>query len=136
MAHPQHPDSPSPGEGPESSPMRLRVAAWDVICTAAVVTVLVVVATTTSWPSRLFGFLSAVCVGDDCPAVPFGVDVYIYPVVWGGIGAAAAALLIGPVVSLVKGWHMFFWPLLAIAIVILSALAGSVLTAFGENYWH
>jgi hypothetical protein len=31
---------------------------------------------------------------------------------------------------------MFFWPLMAIAIVILSSAAGSAMTAFSERYWH
>jgi hypothetical protein len=94
------------------------------------------VATATNWHSRLFGFLNEVCTGDDCPPVPYGVDFYIYPVVWGGIGAAIAAALIGPVVSLLKGWYLSFWPLLAIAILVFSSVAGSILTAYSEPYWH
>jgi hypothetical protein len=36
----------------------------------------------------------------------------------------------------VKGWYIFFWPLLAVALVILSAVAGATLTVFSEHYWH
>jgi hypothetical protein len=68
--------------------------------------------------------------------VPYGVDFYIYPVAWGGIGAAIAAAVLGPVVSLLKGWYMSFWPLLAVAIVILSSVIGSMLTTFCAQYWH
>jgi hypothetical protein len=154
---PNQPPDPSSGEGidPLSVPhgvydydtyqdtwdqepprRRVRVAIWDVICTVAIWAVLFIVATTTSWPSRLFGFVADVCPADSCPPVPFGIDLWIYPVVWGGIGAAVAAAVIGPCVSLVKGWYMFFWPILAIATLVLSAVAGSTLTAFSTHYWH
>ena len=133
---PHHPDGPPAGEEPEVPRIRLRVAGWDVICTVAILTALVVVATTTSWPSRLFGFVADVCTQEDCPPVPLGIDLWINPVVWGGIGAAIAAAVIGPVVSLVKGWYMFFWPILAIAILVLSSVAGSMMTTFSGHYWH
>jgi hypothetical protein len=139
MAQPHHPHTSSagsPGETPQPPPLRVRVAGWDVICTAAILTALVAVAATTSWPSRLFGFIAHVCADDSCAPVPFGIDLWIYPVVWGGIGAGIAAAVIGPVVSVLKGWHLFFWPILAIAIVILSSVAGSMMTVFSEHYWR
>jgi hypothetical protein len=157
MASPHLPRDPSPGEGidPLSVPSevydydtyqdtadqepprrRVRVAVWDVICTVTIWTVFFIVAITTSWPSRLFDFVADVCPADSCPPVPFGIDLWIYPVVWGGIGAAVAAAVIGPCVSLVKGWHMFFWPILAMTIVVLTAVAGSMLTALSAHYWH
>lgn len=116
--------------------MAMRVARWDVICTVAIWTVVLIVATTTEVPSALFGFTSRVCPADSCAPVPFGVDVWIYPVIWGGIGAALTAAVIGPFVSLAKGWYLFFWPLLAVAIVMLTSLAGAAITAFSESYWH
>lgn len=136
MTTPPRPASPSPGEGPESPVIRLRVVGWDVVCTVVLLVVLVVVATATSLPSQLFGFLGSLCLTEECPPVPLGVDYYIYPVVWGGIGAAVAATVIGPVVSLVKGWYLFFWPVLAIVLLAVSSLAGSMLTAFSMRYYH
>ncbi|HYB38039.1 MAG TPA: hypothetical protein VEF72_21445 [Mycobacterium sp.] len=145
MAPPHQPRDPYAGDRTDSPPVpddhepprrRVRVAVWDVICTVAIWTMLVVVATTTSWPSRLFGFVADVCPADSCAPVPFGIDLWIYPVVWGGIGAAIAAAVIGPFVSLFKGWYMFFWPVMAIVIVILSSLAGSAMTAFSQHYWR
>jgi di/tricarboxylate transporter len=142
MASPQQTDDPSPGHKADyhtHSPrpvLRLRLVPWDVICAVAGLATLAIVATTTGWHSRLFGFLNDVCTGDDCPPVPYGVDFYIYPVVWGGIGAAIAAAVIGPVISLLKGWYLSFWPLLAIAIVVFSSVAGSILTSYSEPYWH
>ena len=103
----------------------------------ALLALLVVVVFATDWYSsalRLPRRTSA--PADNCPPVPFGVDFYIYPVVWGGIGAAVAAAVIGPLVSLLKGWYLSFWPLLAIAIVVLSSVAGSALTDFSGTYWH
>jgi hypothetical protein len=142
MASPQQFYDPSTGDSARSSApsappvLRLRLVPWDVICTIALLATLLVAATATDWGSRLFGFLKGVCTGDDCPPVPYGVDFYIYPVVWGGIGAAIAAAVVGPVVSLLKGWYLSFWPLLAIAIIVLSSVAGSVLTTFCSQYWH
>ncbi len=138
MASTQQPVDPSAGNHADSPPpiLRLRLVPWDVACAVATLAMLVVLAITTDWHSRFFGFLNEVCTGDDCPPVPYGVDFYIYPLVWGGIGAATAAAIVGPVVSLLKGWYLSFWPLLAIAIVVLSSVAGSALTAYSEPYWH
>jgi hypothetical protein len=116
--------------------IRLRVAVWDLICTVALLTLLVVLATATSWPSKLFGFLADVCTDETCGLVPYGIDMYIYPVVWGGIGAAVAAAAIGPIVSLLKGWYMSFWPVLALTILMASSVAGSMITIFSQRYWH
>lgn len=157
MATPQLPDDPSaqlpddPSARPQStavsdSPvadyddeaprvLRVRLVPWDVVCTVVLSALLVVLATATSWPARLFGFLANVCEGDTCGPVPFGIDYYIHPVVWGGIGAAIAAAVVGPLVSLLKGWYMSFWPVLALAMVMVSSVAGSILTMFSERYW-
>jgi hypothetical protein len=138
MASPQQSDNPLPDDYVDSPPpvLRLRLVPWDVSCTIALLLTLVVAAIATDWYSGLFGFLKDVCTGEDCGPVPFGVDFYIYPVVWGGLGAAVAAALLGPVVSLLRGWYLSFWPLLAIAIVVLSSAAGSTLTAYSDPYWH
>ena len=111
------------------------MAAWDVICTVVLLALLLGLATATTWPTRLFGFVADVCAGETCGPVPYGVDMYIYPVVWGGIGAAIAAAGIGPFVSLLKGWYMSFWPVLALAVLMASSVAGSMLTTFSERYW-
>ena len=142
MASAQRFDDPSPPDGAHSSALspppvlRLRLVPWDVSCLVALLALLAAVVFGTDWYSWLFGFLKDVCTGDTCPPVPFGVDFYIYPVVWGGIGAAIAAALVGPFVSLLKGWYLSFWPVLAIAIVVLSSAAGSALTDFSGTYWH
>lgn len=137
MDSPQQFDDPSPSSHDDSPPrlLRLRLIPWDVVSLLVLLTLLVVLAFGTDWYSRLFGFLKDVCVGD-CPPAPFGVDFYIYPVVWGGIGAAVAAVLLGPLVSLLKGWYLSFWPLLAIVLILVAAGAGAALTDFSSSYWH
>ncbi len=138
MAAPQQFHDPSAGNHADPPPpvLRLRLVPWDVTCTVALLVALLLAATATDWGSRLFGFLKDVCTGDDCLPVPYGVDFYIYPLVWGGIGAAVAAAVVGPVVSLLKGWYLFFWPLLAIGMIVVSSVAGSVLTTYCSQYWH
>ena len=116
--------------------LRLRVAPWDVISTVVLLTLLVVLATATNWPYKLFGFLDDVCTGEQCGPVPGGLDMYIYPVVWGGIGAAVAAAGIGPFVSLLKGWYMSFWPVLSLAILMVCSVAGDFITIFSQPYWR
>jgi hypothetical protein len=116
--------------------IRLKVAPWDLIATLTLVTLLVVLSTATTWPTRLYGFLSEVCRDESCGLVPFQIDLYIYPVVWGGIGAAIAAAGIGPFVSLLKGWYMSFWPVLSLAIIMVSSVIGDALTVFSARYWH
>ena len=150
MASPHQPDDPHPGNPTVSPPaparpyrseyqprrvLRLRIAAWDVTSTVVLLALLLYLATATNWPTRLFGFLRNVCEGDDCGPVPFGVDYYIRPLVWGGIGAAIAAAGIGPFVSLLKGWYMSFWPVLSLAVLIVASVAGSILTMFSSRYW-
>jgi hypothetical protein len=144
---PDSPDSASGGTGahgallasevsdPPTKTLRLRVARWDVICTVVLIGLLLYLSTATAWPIRLFGFLKDVCVGETCGPVPFGVDMYIYPVVWGGIGAAIAAAGIGPFVSLLRGWYMSFWPVLSLALLMVSSVAGDILTVFSARYW-
>jgi hypothetical protein len=137
MASPQQFDTPPPSHHEEAPPrvLRLRLVPWDV---AALLALLVLIATLTfgtDWYARLFGFLKEVCAGD-CPSAPFGVDFYIYPLVYGGIGAAVAAALLGPVVSLLKGWYLSFWPALAIVLVLFASAAGTALTDFSLPYWH
>jgi hypothetical protein len=135
MAAPRQFDDPSKRDS-RPPVLRLRLVPWDVTCAIALLAALLLAATATDWGSRLFGFLKDVCTGDDCPPVPYGVDFYIFPLVWGGIGAAIAAAVVGPVVSLLKGWYLYFWPLLAIAIVLVSSVAGSALTGYCSQYWH
>ncbi|HEY2448462.1 MAG TPA: hypothetical protein VGI49_06545 [Mycobacterium sp.] len=137
MAAPHRSDERSPGDHVDSRPpvLRLRLVPWDVSCAVALLATLLVVATATDWYSGLFGFLKDVCAGA-CPSAPLGVDFYIYPVVWGGLGAAVAAAVLGPVVSLLKGWYLSFWPVLAIALVLFASAAGAALTDFSSPYWH
>ena len=138
MAAPQQFHDPSAGNPAPSRPpvLRLRLVRWDVICTVALLAALLIAATATDWGSRLFAFLKDVCTADDCLPVPYGVDFYIYPLVWGGVGAAIAAAVVGPVVSLLKGWYLSVWPVLAIGLIVVSSLAGSALTAYCSQYWH
>ncbi len=149
MATPHPPGNPPAGHSPTldtNSPLvdyddeapriiRVRLAPWDVTCTVALLAALVVLATATTWPTRLFGFLEHVCADETCGTVPFGIDYYIRPVVWGGIGAAIAAAVVGPLVSILKGWYMSFWPVLALTIIMVSSVAGAMLTTFSERYW-
>lgn len=149
MATPHPPAEPAAGRSPTAntaSPLvnyedeaprviRLRLAPWDVICTVALLVVLVVLGTATTWPDRLFGFLEHVCADETCGMVPFGIDYSIRPVVWGGIGAAVAAAVLGPLVSMLKGWYMSFWPVLALTLIMVSSVVGSLLTTFSERYW-
>jgi hypothetical protein len=128
------PDAAAADDGPPPV-LRLRVAIWDVLCTVALLILLLVLATATTWPTKLWGFLANVCTGDQCGPVPFAADMYIYPLVWGGIGAAIAAAGIGPFVSMLKGWYMSFWPVLALTILMVSSMAGFMLTTFSERYW-
>jgi hypothetical protein len=157
MASQHQSDDPHPGDPTDSPPapdktdesdhsdhsdqqppriIRLRVAPWDLICTISLLILLIVLATATSWPAKLFGFLKDVCTEDTCGQVPFGLDFYIYPVVWGGVGAAITAAGIGPFVSLLKGWYMSFWPVLAMAAIMVSSLTGTMITMFSARYWY
>ena len=72
----------------EPRTIRLRLVPWDVVTMLVLLALLIVALTMTSWPTRLFAFTENICQGDDCAPVPFGVNYYIYPLMWGGFGAA------------------------------------------------
>jgi hypothetical protein len=134
----ESPDSPAMPDSDPGPPrvLRLRIAPWDVICTLTMLGALVLLATMTNWPARLFGFTSQICDDDTCGPVPFGLDFYIHPLVWGGLGAAIAAAVLGPFVSMLKGWYMSFWPALSLGMLLLSSVVGTVLVAFSQRYWR
>jgi len=67
---------------------------------------------------------------------PLGIDEWVYPVTWGGVGVAFVVAAVGPLVSLWRRWYMFIWPAVAVGVVIVSYLAGFALTEFSEKYWH
>lgn len=120
----------------ETKIIRLRLVPWDVITMFVLLALMIVAVTMTSWPTRLFAFTENVCQGEDCAPVPFGVNYYIYPAVWGGIGAAGTAALLGPFVSLVKGWFMCFWPIVAVGVLSLASVLGRALTDFSNTFAH
>lgn len=128
--------SPTPHDEYEPRIIRLRLVPWDVITTVVLLGVLLFLVTMTGWPSRLFAFSESVCVGDECPPVPFGVNYYIFPVMWGGIGAATTAAVLGPLVSLLRGWLMCFWPIVSVGVLTLASVFGYALTGFSQTYWH
>ncbi|OBI89861.1 hypothetical protein [Mycobacterium asiaticum] len=121
---------------PELRIIRLRLVPWDVVTMLVLLALLIAAVTMTSWPTRLFAFTETVCQGEECGLVPFGVDYYIYPLVWGGVGAAVTAALLGPIVSLVKGWFMCFWPIVSVGVLSLTSVVARALTDFSSNYWH
>ena len=67
-ASPQGSDDAHVNQSDQDKPrvLRLRIAPWDVVCTVALLALLVYLATATSWPARLFGFLANVCEGETC----------------------------------------------------------------------
>jgi hypothetical protein len=150
MAAPNHPENTDAGSGPvtkapvaldypDTRPprvLRLRLVPWDVVFTLVLLAVLAFFVTMTSWPTRLFAYTDNLCVTEDCLPVPFGVNYYIYPLTWGGIGAATTAAVIGPFVSMFRGWYMCFWPFVSIAVVTITSVGGYALVGFSERYWH
>jgi hypothetical protein len=116
--------------------IRLRLAPWDVVSTIVLLGILLYLVTMTSWTTRLWAFTDNICTGDECPPVPFGINYYIYPVMWGGIGAAIVSAVLGPFVSLIKGWFMCFWPIVSVGVLTLASMFGLVATTFSERYWH
>lgn len=130
------PRATSMHERNERQIIRLRLVPWDVVTTLVLLATIVVLLTMTSWPTQLFSFADSVCQGDECPPVPFGVNYYILPLMWGGIGAAGVTALLGPFVSLLRGWYMCFWPIVSVTVLSLASVIGRALTMFSENYWH
>lgn len=141
-----------PNQSPETSPnteadtgadefadphphvIRLRIRPWDAVFTLALLGVLLLLVSQTSWPSKLFGFTETVCATDDCPPVPYGVNYYIYPFMWAGIGGAVTAAVFGPFVSMVRGWYMSFWPVISVAVLTITSVLCSALAGFSGRY--
>ncbi|CAM2825879.1 hypothetical protein BST27_04865 [Mycobacterium intermedium] len=133
-----------PEEVPETMPeqvtepgpqiIRLRIKPWDLVFTMALLGALLLLLSLTSWSSKLFGFTETVCVTDDCPPVPYGVNFYIYPFMWGGIGGAITAAVLGPFVSMVRGWYMSFWPFISVAVLTITSVLCSALAGFSARF--
>jgi hypothetical protein len=150
MAAPNQPENTDAGRGPVTKAppapedydtlpprvLRLRLVPWDVVLTLVLLAVLIGLVTMTSWTTSLFAYTDNVCLTEDCPPVPFGVNYYIYPLMWGGIGAAVTAAVLGPFVSMLKGWYMSFWPFVSVGVITLTSVAGYALVGFSERYWH
>lgn len=126
--YPRHPWAPAA--------CRPRVATWDVICTAVLSAVLLMVAAGAAWLSLFFAFAADKCPSDGCQPVPYHVDAFIYPVTWGGIGLALLIGAVGPLLSVWRRWRMFFWLLTAIGIAIAGLMAGFAMTSYSAQYWH
>lgn len=114
--------------------IRLRIKPWDVILTLALLGVLLLLLSLTSWPSKLFGFTENICVTEDCPTVPYGLNYYIYPFMWGGIGGAVTAAVLGPFVSMVRGWYMSFWPIISVGVLTITSVLCSALAGFSGRF--
>jgi hypothetical protein len=141
MAAPNQSEDPVPRatsvhDDNETRVIRLRLVPWDVVSTLVLLGALLALVAMTNWTTHLFAFADNLCEGDDCPPVPFGVNYYILPVMGGGIGAAIIAAVVGPFVSLVKGWFMCFWPIVSVTALSLASVLGRALTDFSERFWH
>lgn len=140
---PQQPSTPDESATPDDSVVeeyepriiRLRLAPWDVVTTIVLLLALLYLVTMTGWTERLWAFTDNLCTGEECAPVPFGINYYIYPLMWGGIGAAFTAAILGPFVSLLKGWFMYFWPIVSVGVLTLASAFGSAATAFSQRYW-
>ena len=53
---------------------------------------------------------------------------------WGGIGAAVTAAVIGPFVSMLKGWYMSFWPVLSVGLLTVTSVAGYALAGYSSTF--
>lgn len=107
-----------------SAPAPKRTRAWDVVLGWTLFTLAVLLGGFTAYLTFFFVMMADSCGSRTCK------DGYIESgmlLSWGATIFALAAAAAMMVVSTVKGWLMFYWPLLAAGIIIAGFVGGAVL---------
>lgn len=101
---------------------RTKISPIDVIFTAILYLIAVLISFALIFWSFFFVMATDACGPDDCHT---GYLTAAYFVTWGGVVAALTGSLVMIFVAASKRWMMWFWPLIAIAtIVVTFALGG------------
>ncbi|QIS06915.1 hypothetical protein F5X71_35480 [Nocardia brasiliensis] len=100
---------------------------WDVILTIVLYCAAVVAGLIAAYLTVFFAFAADACgSGRTCH------DEYLnaaFAVSWGGTAAALVVSLVMIIVAAVKRWLMFYWPILAMAVIVGSFVCGASLAS-------
>ncbi|MGY1945831.1 hypothetical protein [Nocardia asiatica] len=119
------PSHPGPPLRPDPRP---PVRTWDVVLAVVLFCVAAVLGLAAAYFTVFFAFATDPCGPDDCRTGYLG---WAFAVSWGGTALAIVGATGMLILAAVKRWYMWYWPVLAIVLIVASfggglALAGQV----------
>ncbi|WP_280479543.1 hypothetical protein [Nocardia asiatica] len=122
---PPWPSHPGPPVRPD---LRPPVRTWDVVLAVVLYCVAAVLGLAAAYFTVFFAFATDPCGPDDCRTGYLG---WAFAVSWGGTALAIVGATGMLILAAVKRWYMWYWPVLAIVLIVASfssglALAGQV----------
>ncbi|MBF6469909.1 hypothetical protein IU427_32825 [Nocardia beijingensis] len=123
-----HTPQPWPPHGaPASSPAGQRpVRTWDVVLAIVLYCVAAVLGSAAAYFTLFFAFATDPCGTDNCRTDYLG---WAFAVSWGGTALAIVGVTGMLILAAVKRWYMWYWPVLAIVLIVLSFAGGLALTS-------
>lgn len=114
-------------DGSAHNPLQQRHRrAWDVVLGWALYAIAVALGLVTAFNALMFGMLSDACAYQSCHEEYITWSIGLS---WGGTVLALGAALAMLVVSTINRWLMWYWPVLAMAIIIVSSVGGFIVAS-------
>ncbi|WP_174190170.1 hypothetical protein [Nocardia barduliensis] len=120
---PPRPPHPGPPVRPD---LRQPVRTWDVVLAVVLYCVAAVLALAAAYFTVFFAFASDPCGPDNCRTDYLG---WAFVVSWGGTAFAIVGVTGMLILAAVKRWYMWYWPVLAIVLIVASFCGGLALAA-------
>ncbi|MET9024799.1 hypothetical protein ABZW96_04170 [Nocardia sp. NPDC004168] len=102
------------------------VRTWDVVLAVVLYSVAVVLGAAAAYFTVFFAFASDPCGQDNCRTEYLG---WAFAVSWGGTATAIVGVTAILVLAAIKRWYMWYWPVLAMALIVLSFAGGVALAS-------
>lgn len=109
---------------PYQVPARRTARTWDVILGWTLFGFACLIGLCAAYATIFFAFAADSCNDQTCNSDYIGLA---FVVSWGGTAVALVGALVMLIVSTVKGWLMWYWPVIATAIVVGGFFAGFAL---------
>ncbi|MBF6296189.1 hypothetical protein IU459_01365 [Nocardia amamiensis] len=112
------PSAPRPGQQP--------VRTWDLVLAIVLYCAAAILGLTAAYFTLFFAFATDPCTPTTCRTEYLA---WAFAVSWGGTGLALAGTFATLIVAVIKRWYLWFWPVLAMLLIIGSFCGGAALAA-------
>ncbi|NKY27958.1 hypothetical protein [Nocardia gamkensis] len=114
-------------QGPARPPAEQRaVRTWDVVLAVVLYCVAAVLGLAAAYFTVFFAFATDPCGPDNCRTDYLG---WAFVVSWGGTAFAIVGVTGMLILAAVKRWYMWYWPVLAIVLIVASFGGGLALAS-------